>query len=137
MDHNPRLVYKLFRNYSEKWSKLAQEHKNNLILICNEFLGAVIHYVWSRRMHQALKTEFLDPQMKLINKKAQEQVDLLQIDLSFQVRPYDPDYKHRITAWRTKTSAEGGSTEGEEVFEKMLIYYDVGRKPSHQIADYL
>ncbi|KAF3351318.1 hypothetical protein VdG2_00825 [Verticillium dahliae VDG2] len=38
MDPKPRAVYMLFQSYSENWPKLAQEHKDNLGVVCNEFL---------------------------------------------------------------------------------------------------
>lgn len=125
MDHNPRLVYTLFQSYSENWSRLAQEHKTNLGVICNEFLGEVIDHVWPHRMRNPLRAEFLDPQMKATMKKAQEQVDLLRTDLHFEIQPYDQEYEDRLKDWRAEALKDGAYTEAEEVLEKMLIYYEV------------
>ena len=125
LDHNPTLVYKLFQSYSESWSRIAQGHKDNLGIICNEFLGEVIDYIWPPQMHNTLCTQFLNSQMKNITKGAQEQVDLLRIDLDFEVRSYDPEYEDRLKRWRAGNPAEGAPTEAEEELAKMLIYYEV------------
>ena len=125
MDHNPRLVYTLFQSYSENWSRLAQEHKDNLGVICNEFLGEVIDHIWPYRMREPLRTEFLDPQMKGILEKAQKEVDVLRQDLHFEIQPYDPEYEDRLRKWRAEVPKDSPYTEAEEVLEKMLIYYEV------------
>ncbi|MCJ1260508.1 hypothetical protein MMC22_000369 [Lobaria immixta] len=128
MDYNPRLVYTLFQGYSENWSRLAQEHKDNLGVICNEFLGEVIDHIWPHRMREALRTEFLDPQMKGILENAQKEVDLLGQDLHFEIQPYDPEYGDRLKRWRAEAPTDSPHTEAEEVVEKMLIYYELSAK---------
>jgi GTPase SAR1 family protein len=129
MDHNPRLVYTLFQSYSENWSRLAQEHKDNLGVICNEFLGEIIDHIWPYRMREPLRTEFLDPQMKGILEKAQKEVDVLRQDLHFEIQPYDPEYEDRLRQWRAGVPKDSPYTEAEEVLEKMLIYYEVCEYP--------
>jgi hypothetical protein len=129
LDHNPRLVYTLFQGYSENWSGLAQEHKDNLGIICNEFLGEVIDYIWPHRMRETLRTEFLDPQMNGILEKAQKEVDVLRQDRHFEIQPYDPEYEDRLKKWRAEAPNDSPYTEAEEVLEKMLIYYEVREYP--------
>ena len=125
MDHNLRVIHTLFQSNSENWSRIAQEHKNSLGIICNEFLGGVVDHNWPLRMHKQLRTSFLDPQMKDIMKKAQEEVDLLRVDLHFEQHSYDPEYEKRLKYWRTEASKDGPYAEAEEVLEKMLIHSDV------------
>ncbi|MCJ1275094.1 hypothetical protein MMC21_002894 [Puttea exsequens] len=125
MDHNLRVIHTLFQSNSENWSRIAQEHKNSLGIICNEFLGGVVDHNWPLRMHKQLRTSFLDPQMKDIMKKAQEEVDLLRVDLHFEQHSYDPEYEKRLKYWRTEASKDGPYAEAEEVLEKMLIHSDL------------
>ncbi|KAJ4297382.1 hypothetical protein N0V88_004301 [Collariella sp. IMI 366227] len=129
MDPKPRAVYMLFQSYSENWPRLAQEHKDNLGVVCNEFLGELIDYAWPKRMREPLRRHFLEPHMKELMAKAQHELSLLMQDLTLEVQPYDPEYEERLRAWRTKAS-EGGATfsEAEEVLEKMLIYYELAAK---------
>lgn len=124
-DHEPRLVYTLFQAYSKNWPKLAQEHTDNLGAICNEFLGELIDAVWPGHMHEPLRKEFLDPQMKEMLDKAQREVDLLEQDRDYEVQPYDPDYEDRLKKWHEEASREGHLTVAEEFLEKMIIYYEV------------
>lgn len=125
MDHEPRLVYTLFQGYSENWSQLAQEHKDNLGAICNAFLSEVIDNVWPHRMREPLRINFLDPQMKGMLEKARKEADLLRQDQEFQVQPYDPEYEDRVKTWRAEASKVRPYTDAEEYLEKMLIYYEV------------
>ncbi|KAL2135003.1 hypothetical protein VTI74DRAFT_10138 [Chaetomium olivicolor] len=129
MDPKPRAVYMLFQSYSENWPKLAQEHKDNLGVVCNEFLSELIDYAWPKRMREPLRRHFLEPHMKALMAKAQHELDLLTQDLNLEIQPYDPEYEERLRAWRAK-AAEGGATfsEAEEVLEKMLIYYELAAK---------
>ena len=126
MDPKPRAVYMLFQNYSESWPKLAQEHKDNLGVVCNEFLSELIDYAWPRRMHEPLRREFLDPQMKTLMDKAARELDLLTQDMHLEVQPYDPEYEERLRKWHLETTRDGGTfSEAQEVLEKMLIFYEV------------
>ncbi|KAL2180622.1 P-loop containing nucleoside triphosphate hydrolase protein [Thermothelomyces heterothallicus CBS 202.75] len=129
MDPKPRAVYMLFQNYSENWPKLAQEHKDNLGVVCNEFLGELVDYAWPKRMREPLRRHFLEPRMKELMAKAQHELDLLTQDMSLEVQPYDPEYEERLRNWHLKTTQDGMTfSEAEEVLEKMLIYYDLAAK---------
>ncbi|KAK3329902.1 P-loop containing nucleoside triphosphate hydrolase protein [Apodospora peruviana] len=129
MDPKPRAVYMLFQSYSEYWPKLAQEHKDNLGVVCNEFLGELIDYAWPRRMREPLRQHFLDPQMKALLTKAQEELDLLTQDMNLEVQPYDPEYEERLRNWHGSISKDQYRfSEAEEVLEKMLIYYELSAK---------
>jgi len=129
MDPKPRAVYMLFQQYSEYWPKLAQEHKDNLGVVCNEFLSELIDYEWPKRMREPLRREFLEPHMKGLMEKAQRELDLLTQDMNLEVQPYDPEYEERLRNWQVGASKEGAHfTEAEEVLEKMLIYYELSAK---------
>jgi GTPase SAR1 family protein len=129
MDPKPRAVYMLFQQYSESWPKLAQEHKDNLGVVCNEFLSELIDYEWPKRMREPIRREFLEPQMKALMEKAQQELDLLTQDMNLEVQPYDPEYEERLRNWQMSASKEGAHfTEAEEVLEKMLIYYELSAK---------
>ncbi|EON97122.1 putative interferon-induced gtp-binding protein mx protein [Phaeoacremonium minimum UCRPA7] len=128
-DAKPRAVYMLFQNYSENWPTLAQEHKDNLGVVCNEFLSELIDYAWPKRMHEPLRRHFLDPQMKGLMEKAQKELDLLVQDMHLEVQPYDPEYEERLKQWHVNVTQDGGSySEAQEVLEKMLIYYELSAK---------
>jgi hypothetical protein len=130
-DYNPRLVYHLFHDFSENWSRLAQEHKDNVGVICNEFLAEVIDYVWPDYMREKLRTEFLAPQINELLGDAQGEVDKLAADQMYEVQSYDPEYEQRLKDWRTQTSTEGKQfSRAEELLEKMLIHYDVSKLTS-------
>jgi hypothetical protein len=119
----------LFQSYSENWPKLAQEHKDNLGVVCNEFLGELIDYAWPKRMREPLRRHFLEPHMKALMAKAQHELDLLTQDMSLEVQPYDPEYEERLRSWHAKVSENGATfNEAEEVLEKMLIYYELAAK---------
>ncbi|EAQ92986.1 hypothetical protein CHGG_01221 [Chaetomium globosum CBS 148.51] len=129
MDPKPRAVYMLFQSYSENWPKLAQEHKDNLGVVCNEFLGELIDYAWPKRMREPLRRHFLEPHMKALMAKAQHELDLLMQDMSLEVQPYDPEYEERLRNWHANSTKEGATfSEAEEVLEKMLIYYELAAK---------
>ncbi|PSR80213.1 P-loop containing nucleoside triphosphate hydrolase protein [Coniella lustricola] len=128
-DAKPRAVYMLFQSYSEYWPKMAQEHKDNLGVVCNEFLSELIDYGWPKRMREPLRRHFLDPQMRALMDKAQRELDLLTQDMHLEVQPYDPEYEEKLRRWQAEASAEGNSySEAQEVLEKMLIYYDLTAK---------
>lgn len=129
MDPKPRAVYMLFQSYSENWPKLAQEHNDNLGVVCNEFLSELIDYAWPKRMREPLRRHFLEPHMKALMAKAQHELDLLTQDMNLEVQPYDPEYEERLKSWHAKVSKDGATfSEAEEVLEKMLIYYDLAAK---------
>ncbi|KAK0734582.1 P-loop containing nucleoside triphosphate hydrolase protein [Lasiosphaeria miniovina] len=129
MDPKPRAVYMLFQSYGEYWPKFAQEHKDNLGVVCNEFLAEVIAYAWPKRMRHPLRQHFLDPQMKALMAKAQQELDLLAQDMNLEVQPYDPEYEERLRNWQALSSQdEARFSEAEEVLEKMLIYYELSAK---------
>ncbi|TDZ35455.1 Interferon-induced GTP-binding protein Mx1 [Colletotrichum spinosum] len=129
MDSKPRAVYMLFQSYSENWPRLAQEHKDNLGVVCNEFLSEVIDFAWPNRMHEPLRSQFLDPQMKKLMAEAQKELEHLTQDLNFEVQPYDPEYEERLRKWQQEATKEGGTyTEAQEVCEKMLIFYELAAK---------
>ncbi|KAJ4394779.1 hypothetical protein N0V93_003999 [Gnomoniopsis smithogilvyi] len=128
-DAKPRAVYMLFQSYSEYWPKLAQEHKDNLGVVCNEFLSELIEYAWPKRMHEPLRRQFLDPQMRALMDKAQAELDLLTNDMHLEVQPYDPEYEEKLRRWQRSATADGQTySEAQEVLEKMLIYYDLTAK---------
>ncbi|KAK3309782.1 P-loop containing nucleoside triphosphate hydrolase protein [Chaetomium strumarium] len=129
MDPKPRAVYMLFQSYSENWPRLAQEHKDNLGVVCNEFLGELIDYAWPKRMREPLRRHFLEPHLKELMEKAQHELDLLTEDLNLEVQPYDPEYEERLRSWQARVSKDGATfSEAEEILEKMLIYYDLAAK---------
>jgi GTPase SAR1 family protein len=129
MDPKPRAVYMLFQSYSEYWPKLAQEHKDNLGVVCNEFLSEVIDFVWPQRMRDPLRAYFLDIQMKKLLSDAQEELEHLTQDMHLEIQPYDPEYEERLRAWHVEATKDGGVyTESQEVLEKMLIYYELSAK---------
>ena len=130
-DPKPRAVYMLFQTYSEYWPKLAQEHKDNLGVVCNEFLSELIDYGWPKRMREPLRRRFLDPQMDVLMGKAQNELDLLTQDMHLEVQPYDPEYEEKLRKWHSDATKDGATfSEAEEVLEKMLIYYEVSSLPS-------
>ncbi|KAK3393339.1 P-loop containing nucleoside triphosphate hydrolase protein [Podospora didyma] len=129
MDPKPRAVYMLFQSFAEYWPTFAQEHKDNLGVVCNEFLGELIAYAFPKRMREPLRRHFLDPQMKALMAKAQHELDLLTQDMNLEVQPYDPEYEERLRNWQSEASKEGARfSEAEEVLEKMLIYYELSAK---------
>lgn len=129
MDSKPRAVYMLFQSYSEYWPKLAQEHKDNLGVVCNEFLSELIDFGWPRRMREPLRRHFLDPQMKALMEKAQHELELLTQDMNLEVQPYDPEYEEKLRNWHAEATKDGAKfSEAEEVLEKMLIYYELAAK---------
>ncbi|KAB5580284.1 P-loop containing nucleoside triphosphate hydrolase protein, partial [Coniochaeta sp. 2T2.1] len=129
MDSKPRAVYMLFQSYSEYWPKLAQEHKDNLGVVCNEFLSELIDFGWPRRMREPLRRHFLDPQMRDLMEKAQEELERLTQDMNLEVQPYDPEYEEKLRNWHAATTKDGAKySEAEEVLEKMLIYYELAAK---------
>jgi Dynamin family/Dynamin central region len=124
MDHNPRLVYPLFQDYAENWSQLAQQHKDALGVICNEFLSEVIDHIWPRRMQEPLRRELLDPKMRSLSDEAQNELEHLGNDLHYEIPIYGSYYEERVKEWRANSQL-GRPSEAEELLEKMLIYYDV------------
>ncbi|KAF9873858.1 dynamin family protein [Colletotrichum karsti] len=129
MDPKPRAVYMLFQSYSENWPKLAQEHKDNLGVVCNEFLSEVIDFAWPQRMREPLRYQFLDPQIKKLMADAQEELERLTQDMNLEIQPYDPEYEERLRKWQQEVTKEGGTyTEAQEVCEKMLIFYELAAK---------
>ncbi|CZT10034.1 related to interferon-regulated resistance GTP-binding protein [Rhynchosporium graminicola] len=128
LDYNPRLVYSLFQEYSENWPRLAQQHKDNLGVICSEFLAEVIEDVWPQRMREPLRKEFLDSQMKEMLDKSRAEVVNLENDQHLEVQPYDLEYTERIKQWRAAAGPENPYTEAEEVLEKMLIHYELSSR---------
>lgn len=130
-DAKPRAVYMLFQSYSEYWPRLAQEHKDNLGVVCNEFLAELIDYAWPKRMREPLRREFLDQQLKQLMEKAQKELELLSQDMHLEVQPYDPEYEEKLRAWQARSLSEEGApqwSEAQEVLEKMLIYYELSAK---------
>ncbi|KAG6040895.1 hypothetical protein E4U41_006743 [Claviceps citrina] len=126
LDSNPRAPYILFQDYSRNWPVLAQEYKDNLGVICNEFLAEVIDYVWPTRMRDPLRSHFLEVKMRDLNDEAEKELTRLTDDMELEVQPYDPEYEDRLRKWRAESTENGGTyTEAEEVLEKMLIYYDL------------
>ncbi|KAG6002880.1 hypothetical protein E4U21_002702 [Claviceps maximensis] len=126
LDSNPRAPYILFQDYSRNWPVLAQEYKDNLSVICNEFLAEVIDHVWPTRMRDPLRYHFLEVKMRDLNEEAEKELTRLTDDMELEVQPYDPEYEDRLRKWRAESTENGGTyTEAEEVLEKMLIYYDL------------
>lgn len=129
MDPKPRAVYMLFQSYSENWPKLAQEHKDNLGVVCNEFLSELIDFTWPQRMREPLRSQFLDPQMKALLASAQEEMERLTQDMNLEIQPYDPEYEERLRKWQIESTRDGATyTEAQEVLEKMLIFYELAAK---------
>jgi GTPase SAR1 family protein len=130
-DSDPRLVYQLFQDYSSEWSKLAQDHRTKLGIICSEFLGEIIGFVWPRRMQQPLRAVLVNEQIQERLKNADKEVEKLRHDQHLYVQSYDPEYLERLEAWRTKVSTDGTKPSlAEEYLEKMLIHYEVSINPS-------
>lgn len=126
LDSNPRAPYILFQDFSRPWPILAQEYKDNVGVICNEFLADVIDYVWPLRMRDPLRFHFLENKMKEMMEEAEKELKRLTDDLELEIQPYDPEYEQRLVKWRSEALKDGGTyTEAEEVLEKMLIYYDL------------
>ncbi|KAI6782831.1 Interferon-induced GTP-binding protein Mx-like protein [Emericellopsis cladophorae] len=126
LDSNPRAPYILFQDYSRNWPLLAQEYKENLGVICHEFLADVIDHVWPMRMRDPLRFRFLELKMKECMEKATTELGRLSDDMELEVQPFDPEYEERLRAWRAAATVDGGTySEAEEVLEKMLIYYDL------------
>ncbi|KAH6692698.1 interferon-induced GTP-binding protein Mx [Plectosphaerella plurivora] len=129
MDPKPRAVYMLYQSYSENWPRLAQEHKDNLGVVCNEFLSEVIDFAWPQRMREPLRTQFLDPQVRALLASAQEELERLTQDMNLEIQPYDPEYEERLRKWQVEHTRDGATyTEAEEVLEKMLIFYELAAK---------
>ncbi|UKZ53999.1 hypothetical protein TrVGV298_007803 [Trichoderma virens] len=126
LDSNPRAPYILFQDFSRNWPILAQEYKENVGVICNEFLADVIDHVWPLRMRDPLRFHFLETKMKEMMDEAEKELKRLTDDLELEIQPYDPEYEQRLIRWRSEATQNGGTyTEAEEVLEKMLIYYDL------------
>lgn len=126
LDSNPRAPYILFQDYSRNWPVLAQEYKDNVSVICNEFLADVIDYAWPMRMRDPLRMHFLEIKMKELIESADKELGRLTDDMELEVQPFDPEYEERLRKWRAEATENGGTyTEAEEVLEKMLIYYDL------------
>lgn len=126
LDSNPRAPYILFQDYSRNWPVLAQEYKDNLGVICNEFLADVIDHVWPLRMRDPLRFHFLEMKMKELLESADKELSKLSDDMELEIQPFDPEYEDRLRKWRAESTENGGTyTEAEEVLEKMLIYYDL------------
>ncbi|RSL86595.1 hypothetical protein CEP52_012937 [Fusarium oligoseptatum] len=126
LDSNPRAPYILFQDYSRNWPVLAQEYKDNVSVICNEFLADVIDYAWPLRMRDPLRMHFLEIKMKELIESADKELGRLTDDMELEVQPFDPEYEERLRKWRAEATENGGTyTEAEEVLEKMLIYYDL------------
>ncbi|ODA77769.1 hypothetical protein RJ55_06371 [Drechmeria coniospora] len=126
LDSNPRAPYILFQDYSRNWPTLAREYKDNLGVICVEFLGEVIDHVWPLRMRDPLRYHFLDVKMRELMESAGKELARLTDDMELEIQPYDPEYEERLIRWRADATENGGTyTEAEEVLEKMLIYYDL------------
>jgi hypothetical protein len=126
LDSNPRAPYILFQDFSRPWPILAQEYKENVAVICNEFLADVIDHVWPMRMRDPLRFHFLEKKMKEMMDEAEKELKRLTDDLELEIQPYDPEYEQRLIRWRSEATLNGGTyTEAEEVLEKMLIYYDL------------
>lgn len=126
LDSNPRAPYILFQDYSRNWPTLAQEYKDNLSVICNEFLADVISHIWPMRMRDPLRYHFLESKMRELTENADNELSKLTDDMELEVQPYDPEYENRLRTWRAEATQNGGTyTEAEEVLEKMLIYYDL------------
>ncbi|KAI5463596.1 P-loop containing nucleoside triphosphate hydrolase protein [Mariannaea sp. PMI_226] len=126
LDSNPRAPYILFQDYSRNWPVLAQEYKDNLGVICNEFLADVIDYAWPMRMRDPLRMHFLEIKMKELMESADKELGRLTDDMELEVQPFDPEYEDRLRKWRADATENGGTySEAEEVLEKMLIYYDL------------
>ncbi|KAF5026019.1 hypothetical protein F66182_1921 [Fusarium sp. NRRL 66182] len=126
LDSNPRAPYILFQDYSRNWPVLAQEFKDNVGVICNEFLADVIDHVWPMRMRDPLRMHFLEVRMKELFESADTELGRLTDDMELEIQPFDPEYEERLRKWRAEATENGGTyTEAEEVLEKMLIYYDL------------
>lgn len=126
LDSNPRAPYILFQDYSRNWPVLAQEYKDNLSVICNEFLADVIDYVWPTRMRDPMRFHFLEIKMREVMEKSDTELGRLTDDMELEIQPFDPEYEDRLRKWRADSTENGGTyTEAEEVLEKMLIYYDL------------
>ncbi|SPJ71491.1 related to interferon-regulated resistance GTP-binding protein [Fusarium torulosum] len=126
LDSNPRAPYILFQDYSRNWPVLAQEYKDNVGVICNEFLADVIDHVWPMRMRDPLRMHFLELRMKDMYESADFELGRLTDDMELEIQPFDPEYEERLRKWRAQATENGGTyTEAEEVLEKMLIYYDL------------
>ncbi|KPM34996.1 hypothetical protein AK830_g11576 [Neonectria ditissima] len=126
LDSNPRAVFILFSDYSRNWGVLGREYKDNLGVICHEFLADVIDHVWPMRMRDPLRIHFLDKQMTALLEGAEKELGRLTDDMELEVQPFDPEYEDRLRKWRAESTENGGTyTEAEEVLEKMLIYYDL------------
>ncbi|RGP76964.1 hypothetical protein FLONG3_4902 [Fusarium longipes] len=126
LDSNPRAPYILFQDYSRNWPVLAQEYKDNVGVICNEFLADVIDHVWPMRMRDPLRMHFLELRMKELYESADTELGRLTDDMELEIQPFDPEYEERLRKWRAEATENGGTyTEAEEVLEKMLIYYDL------------
>ncbi|KAM0239359.1 hypothetical protein ACHAPO_003332 [Fusarium lateritium] len=126
LDSNPRAPYILFQDYSRSWPVLAQEYKDNVGVICNEFLADVIDHVWPIRMRDPLRMYFLELRMKELYDSADTELGHLTDDMELEIQPFDPEYEERLRKWRAEATENGGTyTEAEEVLEKMLIYYDL------------
>ncbi|OAQ98972.1 hypothetical protein LLEC1_03515, partial [Akanthomyces lecanii] len=126
LDSNPRAPYILFQDYSRNWPVLAQEYKDNLSVICSDFLADVIRHIWPMRMRDPLRYHFLETKMRELTERADQELTRLTDDMELEVQPYDPEYEERLRRWRAEATENGGTyTEAEEVLEKMLIYYDL------------
>ncbi|KKF96763.1 Interferon-induced GTP-binding protein Mx [Ceratocystis platani] len=125
MDSNPRAPYILFQDYAQNWPTISTEFKDNIVVICNEFLSEIIDYVWPQRMHSPLREHYLEPMMADLVKQAEKELVRLTEDMELEIQPFDPEYEERLKKWRHQATQEGQTyTEAEEVLEKMLIYYD-------------
>ena len=123
-DHNPLLVYRLFRNYSDNWIRIARHHKNKIKNIAIEFLHEVVDFVWPERMRSRLWLILLNEQISICDYHADEELEKLFQDRCRDVPAYDPDFQKRLRDLREKSPSSANSV-AKQLLEKMLVYYEV------------
>ncbi|KAH6671977.1 P-loop containing nucleoside triphosphate hydrolase protein [Halenospora varia] len=131
-DFNHRIPYSLFEEHSTPWKELAGNHLGKVIAICNHFVDKVLEDLWPSHMQEPLRERFLNKLTSDFHQKAEQELNALLRDLSYEVQPYDPEYEKRLTAWCTEAAKANpqipGYTEPEKVLEKALIFYDLAAK---------
>jgi GTPase SAR1 family protein len=125
-DHEPRLIYALFRGFSQQWARIAQDHKNEISKICKEFLAEVIVSEWHVHMRDSLRSLYIDPKLNAILDDASKTLERLLSERSFQVQSYDLEYEERYNAFIEEATKDGKTIHrAERLLEQTLIYYDV------------